>query len=101
MRPATVGAGALLSCSGVTVVHGEGKTAVRALAGVDLEISDGESVGLLGPSGSGKTTLLHVLGGLILPTSGTVAWRGGELESLDRSARGGRPRKGIAYVFQG
>jgi putative ABC transport system ATP-binding protein len=95
------GTGALVRCSGVTVVHGEGETALRALDGVDLELADGASVGLLGPSGSGKTTLLHVLGGLIAPTSGTVAWRGEELESPDRAARGGRLREGIAYVFQG
>ena len=63
----------------MTVIHGHGEAAVRALGGVDLEIVDGESVGLLGPSGSGKTTLLHVLGGLITPASGTVAWRGEEL----------------------
>ena len=101
MRSATAGGGALIRCSGVSVVHGEGDTAVHALAGVDLEIADGDSVGLLGPSGSGKTTLLHVLGGLISPTSGKVVWRGEALESLDRAARHGRPRQGIAYVFQG
>ena len=93
--------GALISGSGVSVVHGEGETAVRALDGVDFEISDGEAVGLLGPSGSGKTTLLHVLGGLVAPTEGTVEWRGEELLSLDRAARADVPPKPIAYVFQG
>jgi putative ABC transport system ATP-binding protein len=101
MNVATASRSALIRCSEVTVVHGEGKTAVRALDGVDVEISDGESVGLLGPSGSGKTTLLHVLGGLVTPTSGAVTWRGQALESLDRAARSRGPAKGIAYVFQG
>jgi putative ABC transport system ATP-binding protein len=91
----------LMACREVTVFHGTGQTAVRALAAVDLEIREGEHVGLLGPSGSGKTTLLHVLGGLITPESGTVVWRGDESMTLDRAARGGDLVRGIAYVFQG
>ena len=97
----SVAAGALIRCRGLAVVHGRGEAAVRALAGVDLEVSPGESVGLLGPSGSGKTTLLHALGGLIRPTEGKVEWRGEELLSLDRAARSGIPPRPIAYVFQG
>jgi putative ABC transport system ATP-binding protein len=92
---------ALISCTGVSVVHGEGETAVRALDGVDFEVSDRESIGLLGPSGSGKTTLLHTLGGLVSPSEGQVAWRGEDLISLDRAARAGLPPKPIAFVFQG
>jgi ABC-type lipoprotein export system ATPase subunit len=45
---------------------------VHALAGVDLDVREHESVALIGRSGSGKTTLLHVLSGLVLPTTGTV-----------------------------
>ena len=78
-----------------------GRPAIRALAGVDLDIREGESIGLLGPSGSGKTTLLHVLGGLVPPSSGNVAWRGEELAGLDQAARRQEPVNGIAYVFQG
>jgi putative ABC transport system ATP-binding protein len=91
----------LIECRGVTVVHGAGETAVRALAGVDFEVREGEHCGLVGPSGSGKTTLLHVLGGLVAPASGTVAWRGDDFEGLDRAARREGPVRGIAYVFQG
>jgi ABC-type lipoprotein export system ATPase subunit len=92
---------ALVRCDGITVVHGEGGTAVRALGGIHLEIREGESLALLGPSGSGKTTLLHVLGGLISPQAGTVSWRGEELASLDWAARGRARASGIAYVLQG
>jgi putative ABC transport system ATP-binding protein len=101
MSVATVTGGALVSCDGVTVVHGHGDAAVRALAGIHIEIREGESLALLGPSGSGKTTLLHVLGGLISPDSGSVSWRGDEMTSLDRAARGQSPAQGMAYVFQG
>jgi putative ABC transport system ATP-binding protein len=101
MAVATAVRPALVDCSGVTVVHGAGEAAVRALAGVDFEVREGEHVGLLGPSGSGKTTLLHVLGGLVPPSTGIVAWRGEELADLDQAARRQGPVNGIAYVFQG
>jgi putative ABC transport system ATP-binding protein len=101
MTVATVESGILASCRGVTVVHGEGEAAVRALDGVDFEVREGESVGLLGRSGSGKTTLLHVLGGLVVPSSGSVHWREEELATLDRAARGRGAAHPIAYVFQG
>src|SRR5438874_5394706 len=91
----------LASCRNVEVVYGEGESAVHALAGVSLAIGAHERVALLGRSGSGKTTLLHVLGGLVEPTGGEVAWRGRPLSSLDRAARGAVRSHGIAYVFQG
>ncbi len=101
MSGQAAGGAALVGCRGVSVVHGEGDAAVHALRGVNVEVAERESVGLLGPSGSGKTTLLHVLGGLISPSEGRVEWRGDQLPSLDRAARGGAAPEPIAYVFQG
>jgi ABC-type lipoprotein export system ATPase subunit len=92
---------AMTACHEVTVVYGEGATAVRALDKVSLEIGAGETVALLGRSGSGKTTLLHVLGALVEPTSGSVEWHGRPLAALDAAARGAVRARGIAYVFQG
>jgi ABC-type lipoprotein export system ATPase subunit len=85
----------------ITVAYGTGEAAVRALDGVDLDLSEGDSVAILGRSGSGKTTLLHVLGGLVSPASGTVEWHGRPLSTLDAAARGAVRAHGIAYVFQG
>jgi len=53
-------------------VYGRGEAEVTALADIDFDVGEGETVALLGRSGSGKTTLLHVLGGLVEATSGTV-----------------------------
>jgi predicted ABC-type transport system involved in lysophospholipase L1 biosynthesis ATPase subunit len=92
---------ALAECEGVGVVYGSGESAVHALDGVGLAIVPGDSLALLGRSGSGKTTLLHVLGGLVEPSAGSVAWRGRPLASLDAAARAGLRARGIAYIFQG
>jgi putative ABC transport system ATP-binding protein len=57
----------------VEVAYGSGTERVLALAGVDLDVREDDSLALVGRSGSGKTTLLHVLAGLVAPTAGTVA----------------------------
>jgi ABC-type lipoprotein export system ATPase subunit len=91
----------LAVCRGVSVVHGDASTGVTALREVDLSLAERERVALFGASGSGKTTLLHVLGGLIVPESGEVWWRGAPLSSLDAAARGASRAGGIAFIFQG
>lgn len=85
----------------LSVSYGSDTAQTTALAEVDLEIRGGEALALLGPSGSGKTTLLHALGGLVIPSSGSVHWKGEPLSSLDAAARGRVRAGGIAYVFQG
>lgn len=77
-----------------------GRTTVRALAGVDLWVDEGEFVGLMGPSGSGKSTLLHVLGGLDRPTSGTVKVAGRDISALDENQLAAYRRREVGFVFQ-
>lgn len=71
-----------------------------ALAGVNLNVTAGESVAVMGPSGSGKTTLLHCLAGVIKPTSGHVTYQGTTLDSLSDGARTGLRRTDFGFVFQ-
>ena len=85
---------------GLTKVYGEGRSAVHALRGVDLEIPQGEIVVLLGPSGSGKSTLLNIIGGLDRATEGTAFFQDQNLtEMTDRQLTQYR-RNHIGFVFQ-
>jgi putative ABC transport system ATP-binding protein len=61
---------AVFVARGVTKTYHMGEVDVRALAGVDLDLAEGEFLVLLGPSGSGKSTLLNILGGLDVPSGG-------------------------------
>ena len=85
---------------GLTKVYGTGATEVRALSGVDLDLYEGELVVLLGPSGSGKTTLLNNLGGLDVPTSGTLWYRDLDLTAADETELTRFRRDRVGFIFQ-
>jgi putative ABC transport system ATP-binding protein len=84
----------------VTKVYHMGEVDVTALRGVDLDLYAGEFVVLLGPSGSGKSTLLNILGGLDVPTSGQVFYRGEQLTDFDDAALTRYRRENVGFVFQ-
>ncbi len=77
-----------------------GKTTVKALRGVDLEIGKGEMVAIMGPSGSGKSTLMHLLGGLDRPDAGTVILGDKDIAKQSRDALAELRGKHIGFVFQ-
>ena len=77
-----------------------GEVEVHALRGVDLDLYEGEFIVLLGPSGSGKSTLLNILGGLDVPTAGTVSYRGKDLTSDDDALLTSYRRNHVGFVFQ-
>jgi putative ABC transport system ATP-binding protein len=81
-------------------VYHMGEVDVHALRGVDLELYAGEFVVLLGPSGSGKSTLLNILGGLDIPSAGTVYYRGQQLTEFDDAALTRYRREHVGFVFQ-
>jgi putative ABC transport system ATP-binding protein len=90
----------VFAAQAVTKVYHMGEVDVHALRGVDLELYAGEFVVLLGPSGSGKSTLLNILGGLDVPTSGRVFYRGQELTEFDDAALTRYRREHVGFVFQ-
>lgn len=85
---------------GLTKVYRMGEVEVHALRGVDLDLYQSEFVVLLGPSGSGKSTLLNILGGLDVPTSGTVHYRDHDLTAYDDAALTRYRREHVGFVFQ-
>lgn len=85
--------GSLLSLEAVVVAFG----GLRALGGVDLQVSQGDRLALLGPNGAGKTTLFNVIAGDIKPTSGRVIIKG--IDCTELPARF-RPRLGVARTYQ-
>ena len=85
---------------GLTRVYDRGEVKVFALAGVDLELREGELTVLLGPSGSGKSTLLNILGGLDHASAGRVWFRGQDLTALDDRALTRFRRDHVGFVFQ-
>lgn len=80
--------------------YGTGKTAVHALAGVNLSVENGEFVAVVGTSGSGKSTLLHMLGGLDRATSGKVYVDGKDIFALKDEELTIFRRRKIGFVFQ-
>ena len=78
----------------------QGSTLVRALAGVDIDISPGEFVALMGPSGSGKSTLLNLIGGLDAPSSGAVVVDGRDLAQMTAAERSRMRLDRLGFVFQ-
>lgn len=91
---------AVVSAAGLRRTFEEGPLGVEVLRGVDLEVSRGESVAILGASGSGKSTLLHLLGGLDLPTSGSVRIMGRAMNELGEAERGRLRNRALGFVYQ-
>ncbi len=89
----------VLALRGVTKEY-EGTPPVRALRGVDLEVREGELVGIVGPSGSGKSTLLHVMGTLDRATAGDVFVAGHDVSELSDRQLSGLRSQNIGFVFQ-
>ena len=77
-----------------------GNTTTRVLKDVSLQVEQGEFVSIMGPSGSGKSTLLYILGGLDVPTSGSVRINGIDLSHLDDENMSRIRRQNIGFVFQ-
>jgi putative ABC transport system ATP-binding protein len=73
---------------------------VFACRDIDIDVRDGEFLGILGPSGSGKSSLLYLLSGLKTPTSGSVRFQGKDLSTLAEEKRADLRLQEFGFVFQ-
>ncbi|MFW2148445.1 lipoprotein-releasing ABC transporter ATP-binding protein LolD [Acinetobacter sp. TY1] len=78
----------------------EGKNNVDVIKGLSLAIEQGEFVSIVGSSGSGKSTLLHILGGLDLPTQGSILLNGRRFDQLGEAERGFLRNQHLGFVYQ-
>lgn len=90
----------ILQVTDLKKYYGAEPNVTRALAGVTLSIEEGEFAAIVGTSGSGKSTLLHMMGGLDVPTSGSVVVRGKELSQMKDEQLTIFRRRNIGFVFQ-
>jgi len=87
-------------CDDLVKVYKTGEIEAVALAGLDLEVGQGEVLAIVGPSGSGKSTLLNILGGLDRPTAGTVTVGGVDLLDLSPDGLMRYCRDVVGFVWQ-
>jgi putative ABC transport system ATP-binding protein len=90
----------ILKTTDLRKYYGAEDNLTRALDGVDLSVEKGEFVAVVGTSGSGKSTLLNMIGGLDVPTSGSVEVEGVELSGLTADQLTVFRRRRIGFVFQ-
>jgi len=90
----------ILACDGVHKHFEEAGQRLEVLRGVELQVRAGETLAIIGASGSGKTTLLQILGGLDLPTRGTVRLMGQAFAELSDAARGDLRNRALGFVYQ-
>ena len=90
----------VLSCAGLSKSFTQGPETVHVLTGVDLTIQQGELLSIVGQSGSGKTTLLQLLGGLDIPSAGTVSVMGQDINRLSEAKRSLLRNRALGFVYQ-
>lgn len=90
----------IIHCENVSKSYQDGVLNVDVLQNLNLQVRAGESVSIIGASGSGKSTLLHILGGLDMPTSGSVQLMGQNLTQLNQTQLGQLRNQHLGFVYQ-
>ena len=90
----------VLECINLEKSYSEGSSALEVLKGVNFTAHRGERISIVGASGSGKSTLLHLLGGLDIPTRGTVRLMEKDITELSEAERGLHRNRSVGFVYQ-
>lgn len=90
----------LIQVRGLDKKYQRGSEEIHVLQGLNLDVQKGEFIAFMGPSGSGKTTLLNLLGGLDVPSKGTVTVDGDEITHMSRSRLTEWRARHVGFVFQ-
>jgi putative ABC transport system ATP-binding protein len=94
------GAGSLIQVRGLDKTYRRGGEEIHVLQGLNLDVGKGEFVAFMGPSGSGKTTLLNLLGGLDVPSRGSITVDGDEVTSMSAGNLTGWRARHVGFIFQ-
>ncbi len=92
--------GSLISVRNLTKTYHRGGEEIRVLQGLNLDVDKEDFVAFMGPSGSGKTTLLNLLGGLDVPSEGSITVAGDEITHLSRGRLTAWRARHVGFVFQ-
>ena len=90
----------LIRARGLDKSYRRGGEEIHVLQGLNLDVDAGEFIAFMGPSGSGKTTLLNLLGGLDVPSAGTVTVAGDEITTMSRRKLTAWRARHVGFVFQ-
>jgi putative ABC transport system ATP-binding protein len=90
----------LIQVRGLDKTYQRGGEEIHVLQGLNLDVDAGDFVAFMGPSGSGKTTLLNLLGGLDLPSAGSIAVAGDEITRLSARQLTAWRARHVGFVFQ-
>ncbi|MGA7853353.1 MAG: ABC transporter ATP-binding protein [Candidatus Acidiferrales bacterium] len=92
--------GSLIQIRGVEKTYKRAGEEIHVLQGLNLDVDKGEFVAFMGPSGSGKTTLLNLLGGLDVPTRGSITVAGDEITSMSGGKLTEWRARHVGFIFQ-
>jgi putative ABC transport system ATP-binding protein len=96
----STGKGGLIQVRDLDKTYRRGGEEIHVLQGLNLDVSAGEFVAFMGPSGSGKTTLLNLLGGLDVPTRGSITVAGDEITNMSSGKLTEWRARHVGFIFQ-